>query len=65
MPRATKVCGTCHMFNPATERCSIHGPDVKVDAGMTCDYYERGEPHRQKVRAVVTREESNLRRVKQ
>jgi hypothetical protein len=49
------------MFNPAVDRCSIHGPSVVVVEEMTCDYYEKGRPHRQKLRKVVTPKESNLR----
>lgn len=52
------------MFNPAMGRCSIHGPKVPVTADMTCDYYEKGEPHRQKLRAVVTAKQSHLRKAK-
>jgi hypothetical protein len=35
-------CWTCRMWVPS-ERCSIHGPDVKVTGGMSCALYIHGE----------------------
>lgn len=45
-PREDKLdqfsqCGTCRMFSGS--RCSLHGPDVAVDAGDSCGLYSPGE----------------------
>ncbi len=64
-PKAPKSrfaqCGSCMMFVPDHERCTIHGPDVPVAAGSTCGLYVHGKPmpgaH---VMCAVTPEESGL-----
>jgi hypothetical protein len=54
-------CSTCRMWVPS-ERCSIHGPDVKVTGGMSCALYIHGEPLAEgtETSLVVTPAESGL-----
>lgn len=64
-PKAPKTefaqCGTCVMFDPKRERCSIHGSNVRVVAESSCGFYIHGKPSLQKIGAPeVTPEESGL-----
>jgi len=60
-PNGDKQCGTCRDFSPQHQLCAIHGPNVKVVAGMSCGLYVEGEFHgAREIRTVVTPEESGL-----
>lgn len=37
-------CGTCFMFMPGKERCSIFPEDFKVIAEASCSLYVQGQP---------------------
>lgn len=37
-------CGTCFMFMPGKERCSIFPEDFKVVAEASCSLYVKGQP---------------------
>jgi hypothetical protein len=37
-------CGSCWLFVPEKQRCSILGPKVEVDADDSCCFYMKGKP---------------------
>jgi hypothetical protein len=54
-------CSTCRMWLHS-QRCAIHGPDVKVTGGMSCALYIHGTPLEDgaETSAIVTPTESGL-----
>ena len=58
-PKDHAQCGTCFMFMPGQERCSIFGPRDVVKADASCGLYVHGEPYdEQPIRSAVTPKEA-------
>ena len=55
-------CGTCVDWVQGDNRCTIHGPRVKVPESASCGFYICGETHPPGTvtEALVTAEESGL-----
>jgi hypothetical protein len=54
-PKQHAQCGTCFMFMPGKQRCSIFGPKDVVKANASCGLYVHGEPYdEQPIRNAVT-----------
>ena len=43
-PKDFAQCGSCFMFMPGKERCSIFPEDFKVIANASCSLYVHGQP---------------------
>jgi hypothetical protein len=61
-------CSKCMMWNgsdgEAKDRCHIHGPNIVITGDMTCGLYVYGDPHKAKLMAAVTPQESGLEKRK-
>lgn len=55
-------CSTCEMWVEGDNRCTIHGPRVKIQGTASCGFYVPGEPYSQgaETEPLVTAEESGL-----